>query len=1113
KVDGQEVGAKDRKGELLFELKRDGTLLKVTDKDDHLLAELTHAVTMHAIVAQLQDLAAAMQAIAELGLDVAELIPGFGQAIMVARLVASVLTFIASDEFDQLKAVLGQDGDELIAAAFKQIEESFTANVLWDWLLFGEGFPALPMLNATPRQERVIGSLPAKRGAKGRLTRLVKTLRSAAITVGGSVERLHGHITYPVRRVQVFVASKPLVALIVRLMVNNFDRLRELELAELGPAEAIGDGAERLTAIADLSTRIEEILATLNELELPDELVNLDTLVDIVLELVTNHLGGKYKVGVRLIRAGLQKIGAWDRIVAAIADELRGAHLDPNILWRTAVRDKLQPLLTTASAEFAASVTDLVTQVPFLANATGPSAPPVTVALADETADATAELEVQEFAAPDRLPGMPTPALSAVSAGSALSTELRTAAARRLGHDFSHVRLHHGLEADRVTAAFGADALTTGSHIFMRPGLNPAAGRGAHIFRHELTHVLQQTGPRPLGAPASPNAVSGRTGVGLRLDARQELAAERVAHATLNGAAPTPVDPGPLSPMAVQPSLTEVTKKFFSKAGEYTSLLERVEDIDANKPAVRGKGKPDQAAKDAAAALPAKLIDAIKALKAKGGKQRFTKPFDTAADAIVDYIINNHQAAILDAVPRLVNRSLVAPKKPGKKKSPPVPKKAPDWKLSHVHLELEVEEYLFGKTGVVFDIEFNTTATAAGGAAAIDLSDPFKKLSVAYVHLQFIGGTADLWDLIIKNTFDTNTPRLFKSKYKTTPDAVAKYKNRARSLMRAIGPNPGHFMKTQFRFSELFAKDIEGRVYPVGGAVDATLLPTAKNYLDFDHKLVFKSPVDDYNWHSSAGFIGIQFGRYDDRKTPGDPQQGKDRDAHHLTQYLVLEYLRNKKKAPNKPFKHGLGNYPGLKGAGGLANTIATDSKTVIDVAAYEKKRGGQMPTILISRIAHVYGNLHLHGEADDALDEKSTQGGAVHGMFKRALGTAYAAIMFDAKPTKLQTIQKQTKAQPVPPADQVKVGGKPVTADMLQGKIFDAACKTYTEVRTDMMRRLKAGLESNEVTYYSDTAREGKKKGKEYQLKASDLGAVLKKAESHNDEVMETEIGFEKRK
>ena len=96
--------------------------------------------------------------------------------------------------------MLGQDGDELIAAAFKKIEETFTADVLWDWLLFGEGFPALPMLNGTPRQERVIGSLPAKRGAKGRLTRLVKTLRSAAITVGGSVERLHGHITYPVRQ-------------------------------------------------------------------------------------------------------------------------------------------------------------------------------------------------------------------------------------------------------------------------------------------------------------------------------------------------------------------------------------------------------------------------------------------------------------------------------------------------------------------------------------------------------------------------------------------------------------------------------------------------------------------------------------------------------------------------------------------------------------------------------------------------------------------------------------------------------------------------------------------------------------------------------------------------
>ena len=285
-----------------------------------------------------------------------------------------------------------------------------------------------------------------------------------------------------------------------------------------------------------------------------------------------------------------------------------------------------------------------------------------------------------------------------------------------------------------------------------------------------------------------------------------------------------------------------------------------------------------------------------------------------------------------------------------------------------------------------------------------------------------------------------------------------------------------------------------------------------KHYVDFKQRTVYSGAAGDHNWHPTYGFIGIQFGRYQERKKLGDAQQGKNRDAHHLTQYLLLEYLSNKKKAPHKPFQHGLANYPGVIGTGKTVNTIANTDKSVIKVGEYEKGRGGKMPTILISRFAHTYGDLHLNGVADDAIDEKSTQGGAVHSIFKDALGTGYAAILFAAKPTKLQTVKKQTKGQPVAPADQVKVGKTLVTNDLLQARIFEAACKTYTEVRNDMMKRLKPGLESRELEFYTDLAVEGKKKGKDYVLAAGDLKAALTEAQRHNDNIMEGEIGFMKR-
>src|SRR5206468_1981015 len=86
-----------------------------------------------------------------------------------------------------------------------------------------------------------------------------------------------------------------------------------------------------------------------------------------------------------------------------------------------------------------------------------------------------------------------------VEARNKLAVRVRLAEEARFGHDFRHVRVHTGQEAGPSLKQMRADAAASGSHVFLRPGLQPDRGEGARLLRHELTHVLQQTGPRPLG--------------------------------------------------------------------------------------------------------------------------------------------------------------------------------------------------------------------------------------------------------------------------------------------------------------------------------------------------------------------------------------------------------------------------------------------------------------------------------------------------------------------------------------------------------------------------------------------------------------------------------------
>lgn len=69
----------------------------------------------------------------------------------------------------------------------------------------------------------------------------------------------------------------------------------------------------------------------------------------------------------------------------------------------------------------------------------------------------------------------------------------------RFGQDFSDVKVHTGGQSDSINRSLGARAFTNGSDVFMRGGeYNPGSSGSRELMAHELTHVVQQTGSKPL---------------------------------------------------------------------------------------------------------------------------------------------------------------------------------------------------------------------------------------------------------------------------------------------------------------------------------------------------------------------------------------------------------------------------------------------------------------------------------------------------------------------------------------------------------------------------------------------------------------------------------------
>jgi hypothetical protein len=180
-------------------------------------------------------------------------------------------------------------------------------------------------------------------------------------------------------------------------------------------------------------------------------------------------------------------------------------------------------------------------------------------------------------------------------------------------------------------------------------------------------------------------------------------------------------------------------------------------------------------------------------------------------------------------------------------------------------------------------------------------------------------------------------------------------------------------------------------------------------------------------------------------------------------------------------------------------------------IAAFARKRGGLMPAILLARVTHRSGGLHVSTESSDFSENaQDSQGFAVLGRYRNALegeGAVGKSILAEEAKVKKAPTQPATGTPATSPvaafqAAMVKLGPTQVTQ-----AIRNAMRSVYRWMYYDVMEpALRRGLADQEIDYYNELAEAASKPDR---LAPADVTPIAEEAKTNNQRIMK-EAGFE---
>jgi hypothetical protein len=1029
---------------------RNGHELHLHENDDSLLAELSNAVGIQVIVESMAELAAFIEKSMEVMMDLAEFIPGAGQALMAARLAASLISFIASDEFAEIKEKVLQDPAGFIEELAKMVAgELFRPERIADWILLGTLVPSeLKNLKAGPskRPKRQTN----RPGTMAKFAQLIAKLVGVGAGFYRSLSRVRRRGGQAYLGIESFVHIHPALLLAFEL---GGDYIELLETAYHMVADRVGKN-DLMSSFEGFPGTYGSIIEAINSIEIPHEIIPMDVILSLILDLIIDRLGAKYKAAGKAILYVLDQLGYRQEIMKALAKQIPEA-IDPNHYWGEFVDDTLAPKFNEFRDDSVNALSGALQKLGL------PAFTPDQAGKVKLTRSGTdfPEAEAMLTEEPDSL--LRYVPVTAPSPGAPLSAPIRHTFEKSFGHDFKHVRLHGGDDAGAVTSRYHADAITTGSHIFLKPGLDPREGRGAHVFRHELSHVLQQTGSRPLGEKHPQHAVLGQPQQGLKYSPAAESAADRMAKAAARSpSAPVRVekqDEYGLMPAFSLSTVGRVLRRL-SRGEAMTRHYEKINAGNGTAPLV--------------AILPTEIQhqianignDFYDCFKTKD-RLKMPEPFLSKWGDISSYITGRHtKDGWGGEVQRVALESLNQVQTPGVAAEADA---KPQFKLNLRTFHVSLEGLLYAN-GLGCSIAWEPESVKRDNP-----TPRVARLDVATLNMGEIGGASQLWTDLMKNTFDVDKGS----------DEKNRLQPRVRTYLQARGPVWGIWDRSQFALSSSVKREILEIIAKTGETLKAEDLPLPEIYLS--PKPMGAKPA--------IGYIGLLLGTYQGQT---GANKSVERESHHTTQFLLLEYFRNWQGF--KPFKHTLSIYPGLvpgtKGPAEYKSKTGPSIKIADLTGDSESQRGPNMPAISLARVTHRRGDVHIHGEPDDLVDTEPgkrslSQGAAVANHFRDN-------ITDDKLREALFVGSDETPLRSKVAADR----------DGVQEQIHSAMQATYRWMRDDMKDRLLKGLASEEVNYYNNLATPPGATGPTLvkRLSAGEMTAVADAAALNNKAVME---------
>jgi hypothetical protein len=1024
-VDGQPItDAKDRAVidlvQFQFGTAPNAPIETVKGDNDLLLSQISYAVSLEAILRQLQDLNAFIQGTMELTLDVLELIPGEGQALMAARLAINILQFIASGEYQDLIDQLYKNPWDTVKLLVGVIFDFFQPAALWEYLLFGN----FSRLNELHKDRQPPKGAKEPKTKTEKIIAVVKRIYNLGKEFLGGAARVQTKVRWKAETFELFVLGHPLLAKAIHFVADRLERIELLTLQMLAIGRAIDEAsAEWDQATSDLPGTILEMVDQLLEFKLPQEIIDKGRVLEIIVDLIIKRLGAKYRIAATVILKLLEIAGKKDEVFKAIADVIP-PEFDPNQLWQDEVLAKIEPPINEARDELMDTILDKLLEFDVFKDK---------AALFQEAKtrrkERQAKVQPEDFPETalysSRQPEVGAQVCVPASAGRPLDAPVRKAAERRFGHDFGHVRLHTGADATAATRSAGAEALASGSHVFLGPELSPRSVRGSRVLHHELTHVLQQTGPRPLGGQHNDAPHPGSPGKGVVFDPRREAAAQSIAASPRPDHAGVPSAPMPAAQIeGVQPLFPfNIIRRLLTKASG-TADIEA--DAATAESGVGGKHIPESVKKrlDGFLADFAAAIDDDKRFKTPVAPFEFTgrlngNSYDIPA-AIRRHLKGDqagHNAALEKALAVEVLDS-VQEEKATEEPGQPAPE--PVRVLNIKRFGDALSRTILGETGILMKIKLAETSEESQVTV--------ESMQVLYVYLPEIHGAHELWKAALEGWIE---------------DGLIKDSDRGIWLPRVRGylagqgivsgiwkPKTYSLLKSVFDAVQAYSKP--------GDAVTPAELPSKANYLKPE---------------GQTG-IGLRLGIY-------KGQRGKERESHHITQYLLMEYFANvhHSKLAFPLVKDDPTIYPGLS----AAMVFRRQGQKEMDLAGLEAGRGAKMPAILLARPTHREGDLHVRkaddfpGLTDDAPADvvDFVFGEAIKANEPKVQGAAGASKSYlDSEAAGATEFEKYKARQ-----------GK----DAVEKTIYTAMQATYQWMKGYMQPRLQLALPEIERRYFND--------------------------------------------